>query len=72
MVVKELYMGDNVLGWVVFIKVDVIFDSKSWYWYEVFNIDFKGKLVFEGLGNFICVGCYFGGSDYVFVLYLLK
>ena len=69
--VKELYGGEDLIGWAVSVKTQA--DSAGgdgWYWYEILSTTSSDGPVADGNGVGLCKGCHSGGGvDYVLIGY---
>lgn len=59
--VKELYSGNDVIGWAVLVKTAMDQGARNYYWYEIIN----GGVVADGNDVPLCSNCHGGGEDYV-------
>lgn len=59
--VKELYSGNNLVGWAVLVKTGETDQGAGFFWYEVLN----DSVVVEGQGGTGCTGCHSKGTDFV-------
>ena len=71
--IKEMYKEGSPTGWAVSVKTQANSDNgKGWYWYEVLSTTDGDKVVAEGNGVGLCVGCHFPGKDFIVTGYPLK
>lgn len=66
--VKELYDGDDVVGWAVMVKVDAGSGGATWFWYER-----VGTSVYaDDVGEALCSGCHGAGTDQILTPFPLQ
>jgi hypothetical protein len=67
--VKELYSGDKIIGYAVYLKVAAGEGAATWYWYEKIG----SSIIADGIGDkgsakSTCVSCHAGAPrDHVFI-----
>ncbi len=72
--IKELYSGNQLIGWAVDVKTAA--DSQNgagWYWYEVFSTTDGSSPIISNAGPNFCSNCHKnGGSDFVLTPFPLQ
>lgn len=71
--VKEMYSGDALVGWAVYVKTQGETDGgNGYYWYEVSSTTDPGQVVAEGNGAPACISCHAAGQDFTLSAFPLQ
>lgn len=71
--VKEMYSGDALVGWAVYVKTQAETDGgNGYYWYEVSSTTDPTRVVAEGNGAPVCISCHATGQDFTLSAFPLR